>query len=78
MTRRGPISLTLDPPSPVQGSGPCRADKLFDLGGFCGDRATRQVTVGLGPVVHVCTWHSLCATGQLDAYLVRQRTRRSP
>jgi hypothetical protein len=73
------ISLTLDPPPPVPGTGPCRADRLFDLGGFCGDRATRKVIDGLGPVVDVCTWHSICATGRLGAYLVRQGLpRRSP
>lgn len=74
----GRTPLTLERPIPVQGSGPCRADKLFDLDGFCADRATRRVIEGLRPAVDVCTWHSLCATQQLGAYLVRQQPYRSP
>lgn len=63
--------LYLEPPPPVAGVGPCRADKLLDLGGFCPDRADRRVVVGLGPEVHVCLWHSLQAVSLLGAYLVR-------
>lgn len=69
--RRQSAPLYLQPPLPKPGSGPCRADKLLDLGGFCPDRADRRVVVGLAPEVHVCLWHSLQAVTQLGAYLVR-------
>jgi hypothetical protein len=69
MAIRPPLSF--QPPPPVAGSGPCRADKFLNLGGFCPDRAARRVVVGMAPAVAVCFWHSLCAVEQAGAYLVR-------
>jgi hypothetical protein len=63
--------LYLEPPPPVPGTGPCRADKFLDLGGFCPDRAARRVVVGMAPAVGVCFWHSLQAVEQVGAHLVR-------
>lgn len=64
-------ALFFEPPAPVRGTGPCRADKVHSLSRFCGERADRRVVVGLAPAVNVCLWHSLTACTQLGAYLVR-------
>ncbi|WP_045746423.1 hypothetical protein [Actinoplanes rectilineatus] len=84
MTHRRRHSLVLEPPAPLAASGPCRAKRLAELtlppdprrayAPECPSLASRRVQVGLDIVANVCLWHSLRATQQLDAYLVRVST----